>query len=96
MFAIRWIFAADNASESMVEYVTALRLAGHALGALGATLLFMEFFQQPSYVEYSPEYNDYSIDISPKTVIEHTWIGRVGAFLIAVAFALQFFAVFLS
>jgi hypothetical protein len=80
----------------MVEFVLALELAGYALGALGASLVFFEFFQLPSYVEYSEEYNDYSMDISPMEVTEHTWIGRVGAFLIVVAFALQFFAALLG
>lgn len=80
----------------MVALAQGLELAGYAVGALGAVLVFFEFFQQPSYVEYSSEYNDYSIDISPTEVVEHTWIGRVGAFLIAVAFALQFFATLLA
>jgi hypothetical protein len=74
----------------MVDLVLTLELSGYALGALGAALLFFEFFQLPSYVEYSEEYNDYSIDISPREVTEHTLIGRVGAFLVAVAFALLF------
>lgn len=80
----------------MVEYVYPLRLAGSAIGVLGGALLFIEFFQQPSYVQYSAEYNDYSVDISPREVREHTWIGRIGAFLISVAFALQFVATFLG
>jgi hypothetical protein len=75
---------------NMVDLVLTLELSGYALGALGAALLFFEFFQLPSYVEYSEEYNDYSIDISPREVTEHTLIGRVGAFLVAVAFALLF------
>lgn len=81
---------------NMVDVVSALELSGYGLGALGAALVFFEFFQLPSYVEYSEEYNDYSMDISPAEVTEHTWIGRVGAFLIAVAFALEFLAVLLS
>ncbi|WP_135828302.1 hypothetical protein [Halorussus halobius] len=80
----------------MVELVAALELAGYALGALGAALVFFEFFQLPSYVEYSQEYNDYSVDISPGEVVEHTWAGRVGAFLVAVSFALQFVAALLG
>jgi len=80
----------------MVDYVLALELAGYALGALGAALVFFEFFQIPSYVEYSEEYNDYSVDISPMEVTEHTWVGRVGAFLVAVSFALQFLAALLG
>lgn len=80
----------------MVETVTALRLAGYAIGALGAMLLFMEFFQQPSYVEYEPEFDSYTVNISPVEVTEHTWIGRVGALLVALAFALLFLATFLE
>ncbi|WP_435179106.1 hypothetical protein [Halorussus sp. AFM4] len=80
----------------MVDLVSALELSGYALGALGAALLFFEFFQLPSYVEYSEEYNDYSVDISPMEVTEHTWIGRIGAFLLIVAFAVQFVAVLLG
>lgn len=79
----------------MVELVLALELGGYALGALGAALVFFEFFQIPSYVEYSQEYNDYSVDISPRDVTEHTWVGRIGAFLLSVAFALQFVAALL-
>lgn len=78
----------------MVDYAVALRLAGSVLGALGGVLLFFEFFQVPTYVTYDAEYNDYSIDISPLEVREHTWLGRVGAFLIATAFALQFLATY--
>lgn len=79
-----------------MEYVLALELTGYALGALGASLVFFEFFQMPSYVDYSQEYHDYSIDISPNEVREHTWVGRIGAFLIAVAFALEFLAALLG
>ena len=80
----------------MVDYVYVLRLAGYALGAVGAVLLFLEFFQQPSYVSYDTEFNQYSLDISPNDVYEHTWIGRIGAFLLALAFTFEFFAVFLG
>ena len=80
----------------MVDFVLALELSGYALGALGGALVFFEFFQIPSYVEYSEEYNDYSVDLSPKEVVEHTWIGRVGAFLVTLAFALEFLAALLG
>lgn len=80
----------------MVDYVLALELAGYALGALGASLVFFEFFQLPSYVEYSQDYNDYSVDISPMEATEYSWAGRVGAFLVAVAFALEFVATLLG
>ncbi len=80
----------------MVAIPFALELAGSALGALGAVLVFFEFFQLPNYIEYDPEYNDFTIDISPMEVTEHTWIGRVGAFLVAVGFAFQFLATLLA
>lgn len=80
----------------MVTLVTTIQLAGYAVGAFGAGLLFMEFFQQPNYIRYNKEFNDYTIELSPAEVREHTWIGRVGAFLVAVAFALQFLAVLLA
>ncbi|WP_433624342.1 hypothetical protein [Halomicrococcus sp. NG-SE-24] len=80
----------------MVAIHVVLELAGYALGALGSVLVFFEFFQVPNYVEYDPEFNDYTVDISPMEVTEHTWIGRVGAFLVAVAFALEFLAAILA
>ena len=80
----------------MVTLVSSIQLAAYALGALGAGLIFIEFFQQPSYVQYNKEFNDYTIEMSPSEVRQHTWIGRAGAFLLAVAFALQFLAVLLG
>jgi hypothetical protein len=76
----------------MVDLVTGLRLAAGAMGALGGVLVFLEFFQVPSYVEYEPEFDEYNVDIAPADIREHTWIGRAGGILVAVAFALQFFA----
>ncbi|MFB6112206.1 MAG: hypothetical protein ABEJ35_06695 [Halobacteriaceae archaeon] len=80
----------------MVQVVTTLRLAGGALGAIGGVLLFLEFFQLPTYLQYDSNVGSYSIDFSPQNPKQYTWIGRVGALLIAVAFALQFLAAFLS
>lgn len=80
----------------MVTLVSSIQLAGYALGALGAGLIFIEFFQQPSYVKYNMEFNDYTVEMSPDEVREHTWLGRIGAFLLAVAFALQFLVVLLG
>lgn len=77
----------------MVTLVDAVRLAGFAIGALGGVLVFLEFFMEPSYVDYDPDFDSYSLDLSPTTVTEHTWIGRVGGLCVAVGFALQFFAV---
>jgi hypothetical protein len=79
----------------MAELTVALRLAGGALGALGAVLLFIEFFQIPSYVEYNPDFGSYSFDLSPEEAVEYSWFGRIGALLLALAFALQFLAAFL-
>lgn len=80
----------------MEPYVTYLRLSGLALGALGGGLLFIEFFQLPSYVEYKERYGDYKLDLSPDEMQQYTPFGRVGALLISLSFALQFIAVFLE
>ncbi|MFB6121589.1 MAG: hypothetical protein ABEJ68_10785 [Halobacteriaceae archaeon] len=80
----------------MVEFVTALRLAGHAIGAFGGLLVFLEFFQLPSYVEYDENFGTYDLSVTFNEVVEHTWLGRLGALCIALAFTLQFLAVFLA
>lgn len=67
-----------------------LQLASTAAGALGGSLLFMEFFHIPNYVTYDPEFDVYGIDQAPDDVRQYTWAGRVGALLVAVAFAVQF------
>jgi hypothetical protein len=74
----------------MVTIGETLRLVGAALGAVGGTLVFVEFFQQPSYVDYDADLDSYSVDIAPARVTEHTWLGRVGGLLIAAGFALLF------
>lgn len=79
----------------MVDIVQGLQLAGTAAGALGGTLLFMEFFQIPNYVTYDPEFDDYNVDMAPDEVRQYTWAGRIGALLVALAFALKFVAVLL-
>jgi len=79
----------------MVEVTALLRLAGPALGALGATLLFVEFFQVPNYVDYNAEFGSYSFDLSPDDVQEYSWFGRAGALLVALSFALRFLSAFL-
>lgn len=73
-----------------------LHLAGAALGAVGAALLFVEFFQLPSYVSYDTDFRSYSLEISPKEADEYTWFGRVGALFLAAAFALQLASGFLG
>ncbi len=79
-----------------MELPVLLQLAGSGIGAVGAVLVCFEFFRQPSYVEYDPDLGMYSIDISPAEVVEHGWAGRGGALLVALAFALHFFATFLA
>ena len=76
----------------MVDLAGALELAGYALGALGAGLLFIELFQLPSYLDYQPEFGDYTLTMSPDEPAEYTAAGRVGTLLIAMAFALLFVA----
>ncbi|MFB6133361.1 MAG: hypothetical protein ABEJ55_00035 [Halanaeroarchaeum sp.] len=73
-----------------------LRLAGSAIGAVGAILLFIEFFQVPSYLNYDTDFESYNIEISPKDADEYTWFGRIGALAIALGFALQLLAAFLG
>lgn len=80
----------------MVTLAQGLRLAGAALGAVGGALVFVEFFQLPSYVEYQGEFDTYDVDIAPGTVTEHTTLGRVGALLVSVGFALLFLGEFLG
>jgi hypothetical protein len=69
-----------------------LRLAGYAVGAVGGTLVFVEFLQVPSYVEYEPEFDTYSLTLSPAELREYTLAGRVGGLCLAVGFALLFVA----
>lgn len=72
-----------------------VQLAGFGAGTLGGVLLFVEFFQLPSYVNYDQEYDDYNLDMAPRDVRQYTLAGRAGALLISLAFALQFVAVLL-
>ena len=80
----------------MVTLAEALRLAGAALGAVGGALVFVEFFQLPSYVDYQDEFDSYDVDIAPRTVTEHTTLGRLGGFLLSAGFALLFFGEFVA
>jgi len=74
----------------MVAVGEGLRLVGSALGALGGLLVFVEFFQTPNYVRYNREFDDYEVEMSPREVREHTWLGRAGGLLVGVGFALLF------
>jgi hypothetical protein len=76
----------------MVDLAGTLQLAGYALGALGAGLLFIELFQLPSYLDYQPEFEDYTLTMSPNVPAEYTAAGRVGSLLLALAFAVLFIA----
>jgi hypothetical protein len=80
----------------MATIVDTLHLVGPAFGAVGAALLFLEFFQLPSYFRYDRDFESYSVDISPEDAQEYTWIGRIGAILLALGFASQFLAQFLT
>lgn len=80
----------------MADVATTLRLVGAAVGTLGAVLLFLELFQLPTYITYDSNMGSYSIDFSPENPRQYTWIGRIGAILVALAFALQFLATFLG
>ena len=73
-----------------------IRLTGAAIGAIGAILLFIEFFQMPSYVNYDTDFESYNLEISPGSASEYTWFGRIGALAVALAFSLQMVAAFLA
>jgi hypothetical protein len=76
----------------MVAVGVTLRLAGSALGALGGALLFLEFFQTPSYVEYERDRDTWTVDVAPDDATEYSWAGRAGALCVAAGFALLFVA----
>ncbi len=79
----------------MSTHVTLVSLAGHAIGTIGGVLLFVEFFQLPSYVSYEKEWDNWNVQVSPNEVQQYTAAGRIGAVMIALAFALQFVATLL-
>lgn len=76
----------------MVGLVSALTLAGSFLGALGGVLVFLEFFQVPSYVQFDEDIGGYNVDIAPDDVRQHTWLGRLGGLCISLGFVLLFLA----
>ena len=69
-----------------------LRAVGAAVGCAGGALLFVEFFQMPTYVTYDEEFGGYDLDLAPGEVREHTWLGRVGSLGVSLGFALLFVA----
>ena len=69
-----------------------LRAVGAAVGCVGGALLFVEFFQMPTYVTYDEEFNGYELDLAPEDMREHTWLGRVGGLGVSLGFALLFVA----
>ena len=69
-----------------------LRAVGAAVGCVGGALLFVEFFQMPTYVTYDEEFDGYDLDLAPGDVREHTWLGRVGGLCVSLGFALLFVA----
>lgn len=73
-----------------------LQLAGAAIGALGGLLLFIEFFQLPSYVEYTERTGRYNVVVSPNDVQQYSVAGRAGALAIAVGFSLLFVGILAS
>jgi hypothetical protein len=79
----------------MSTHVTLVSLAGHAIGTIGGVLLFVEFFQLPSYITYEKEWDNWNIQVSPNEVRQYSAAGRIGAVMIAIAFALQFVATLL-
>lgn len=85
----------DRATYTMNGIADSLQLAGAAIGAIGAVLLFIEFFQVPSYVRYDTDFESYNLEISPADANEYTWFGRIGALAIALAFSLQLLGIFL-
>jgi hypothetical protein len=80
----------------MVALAELLRFVGTGLGSIGGLLVFVEFFQTPSYVDYDPDLDSYSIDRMPPEFREHTWLGRLGGLAVAVGFLLLFVATFLG
>ncbi|MFB6114463.1 MAG: hypothetical protein ABEJ58_10240 [Halodesulfurarchaeum sp.] len=79
----------------MTTLSVTLRLGGSVLGVIGAVLLFIEFFQVPSYVRYDTDFESYNVQVSPKEAQEYTWFGRIGALCLAGAFGLYLAAGFL-
>lgn len=79
----------------MADIGTTVSLAGYALGTLGALLMFVEFFQVPSYIDYDSTADSWRLNVAPREVRQFSTAGRIGALLVGIAFALQFLATLL-
>ncbi len=79
-----------------MAYLLWTELAAYALGTLGASLLFMEFFQTPAYVTYDEKRDRYRISTVDRDIDEYTNLGRAGALLLALSFALLFLVTILG
>lgn len=73
-----------------MSYLLWIELGAYAIGTLGAVLLFLEFFQTPPYIVYHEDRDRYRLSVMNDDIDEYTSLGRIGAFLIAAAFALLF------
>lgn len=93
---LRSLFGRLNPRIYMVSLGVGLSLAGYAVGAFGGVLIFIEFFQTPSYLTYQQELENWNLELSPRDVDEFTWAGRIGAICIALAFALLFVGTLVS
>lgn len=72
----------------MTDWLRWIELLALTLGAIGGALLFLESFQTPSYVQYRDGSERYRLRITGSEVDEYTSLGRIGAFLLALAFAM--------
>lgn len=73
-----------------MDYLLWAELAAYVIGVLGAGLLFLELFQTPKYVTYQEQFDRYRINMTGAEMDEYTSLGRIGALLLAVAFAMLF------
>lgn len=67
-----------------------IELGAYVLGVIGAVLLFLEFFQLPDYVRFNEKTGKYRLSITTEETAEYSPLGRIGAMLLAVAFAVLF------
>lgn len=79
-----------------MTYLLWTELAAYAIGTLGGAMLFLEFFQMPGYVKYNDKHDRYRISTVDSDVDEYTNLGRAGALLLAMSFALLFLVTILD